>query len=336
MFTTILKNCNWKVLPITPDVLNKYEDSFKKYGLYFCWNHYTNDDGFPLYLISNGKSVYSSVTQMNNREPIDADLSKTLLNEKDLWVSKKQIQNVCKDVSTDREILFSLEKITKGMVLRYDAIRESISLDLTLKDTFFITSFKGSSLNVYDKDNNFLAEYKRGVKYNINGNAIRRPTRPEDGIPTSSHHWCCIACKNFSWLPFIEDHVTTTLEHNGLCGIKFLPKAAYVSKRTITHRKAKFHYNVIWYPFPRIVKSNGCIPKVKIRTRDSWVIRALDKYYKKENINLGSVGNLADFKKKLELMIDNKFAGKIVTPRIVSCSVEALFKKQLNFGGTRV
>lgn len=335
MNNVILKNCNWKVLPITPDVLEKYEDSFQKLGLRVHWSPYINDDGFPFYLISNGKSVYSSVAQMNCHKPIDTELSKTLLNEKNLWISKKQIQNVCKDVSTDREILFSLEKITKGMVLRYDAIGDAINLDLTIKDTFFIISFKGSSFKVYDKDNNFLAEYKRGVKYNINDNAIRRPTRPEDSIPTSPRHWCCIACKNFSWLPFIEESVTTTIEHKGLCGIKFLPKAAYVSKRTISHRKDKFRYNLIWYPFPKIVKSNGCIPKVKVHARNSWVIRALDEYYKKENINLGSVGNLVDFKKNLELMIDNKFAGKIVTPGIVSSSIEVLFKKQLNFGGAR-
>lgn len=336
MNNIILKNCNWKVLPITPDVLEKYEDSFQKLGLRVHWNPYINDDGFPFYLISNGKSVYSSVARMNCREPINAELSKTLLNEKDLWISKKQIQNVCKDVSTDKEILFSLEKITKGLVLRYNAIGDAINLDLTVKDTFFIISFKGSSFKVYDKNNNFLAEYKRGVKYNINDNAIRRPTRPEDNIPTSPRHWCCIACKNFSWLPFIEESVTTAVEHKGLCGIKFLPKAAYVSKRTITHRKDKFRYNLIWYPFPKIVKSNGCIPKVKVRARNSWVIKALDEYYKKENINLGSVGNLVDFKKNLELMIDNKFAGKIVTPGIVESSIEVLFKKQLNFGGTRV
>lgn len=336
MNNIILKDCNWKVLPITPDVLKKYENSFQECGLHTYWNPHDVYDGFPLYLISTGKKVYSSVARMNSHEPIDTELSKTLLNEKDLWISKKQIQNVCKDVSTDREIIFSLEKITKGMVLRYDALGKSISLDLTVKDKFFTAIFKGLNLKVYDKDNNFLAEYKRGVKYNINENAIQRPTKPEDMVPTSSHYWCCISCKNFSWLPIIEEKVKMTVKHEGLCDINFLPKAAYISKRTISHRKDKFRYNLIWYSFPRIVKSNGCIPKVKIRARDSWVIKALDKYYKKENINLGSVGDLVDFKKNLKLMIDNKFAGKIVTPGVVSCSIEALFKKQLNFGGARV
>ena len=325
---TILSNCNWKVLPITPSVAITYNKKFTDNKLTFfdLWG----GDGLPDFLISNGKSVFKCVSDMNLKEdPINKGFAKELLENKDLWVSKNQILEICKDASTNLEIFYCLEKITKGLVLRNKALDEAVSLDLNFESENVIVKIQGTKMTVYDKDHNFLAEYVRGVNYRTNQNGIRRPLRPENAVPTKDSYWCCVACKNFKWLKAIENYVNELLLRNQFKEMKFIPSFGYVSKRMRKNRKLEYKYVIIWYPYPRIVSSEAKLPKRKIYARDAWVSKALEEYYKRNNINLGSVGNISEFRESLERVMDKKFVHTSYQKSIITLSLRNLFAEQL-------
>lgn len=325
---TILSNCNWKVLPITPSVVATYRKKFidNKLTIFDLWG----GDEFPDFLISNGKSVFKCVSDMNlKKDPVNKDFAKELLENKDLWVSKNQILEICKDASTNLEIFYCLEKITKGLVLRNKALDEAVSLDLNFENENVIVKIQGTKMMVYDKDHNLLAGYVRGVNYRINQNGIPHPTRPEDAVPTKDNYWCCVVCKNFKWLKTIERCVNDLLVQNQFKEMKFIPNFGYVSNRMRKNRKLEYKHVIIWYPYPRIVSSDAKLPKRKIYARDAWISNALEEYYKRNNINLGSVGNISEFRESLEKVMDKKFAHTNYKQYIITMSLRNLFAKQL-------
>lgn len=327
----ILSNCNWKVLPITPTVSRTYNKKFidNKLTFFDPWG----GDGLLDFLISNGKSVFGCISDMNCKEnAVNKDFAKELLENKDLWVSKKQILEICKDASTNLEILYCLEKITNGLVLRNKALDEAVSLDLNLENENIIVKIQGTKMMVYDKDHNLLAGYARGVKFRINQNGTRRPLRPEDAVPTKDNYWCCVFCKNFKWLKIIEDYVNNLLTQNQLKEMKFIPSFGYVSNRMRKNRKQEYKYVIVWYPYPRIINTEAKLPKRKVHARDAWVSKALEEYYKRNNINLGSVGNISEFRESLEKVMDKKFAHTSYKQSIITLSLRNLFVEQLSGG----
>lgn len=319
--TILLKNSNWKVLPVTKALIDKYYKEFHDHNV----SVYLFDEWiYPRYFISSGSKVYDSVRDFNLKKNwLDQGLANVLKSEKDLWISKKGLALKNEEFVTEDDIYFTLEKITNGLILRNKAIQDAWSLDYEISDKHFIIKITKDIMTVFDNNRNVLAEYKRGVSPTYTENV--RGWRPDKGKQIM---WTCTECKNFSWLRKIEKHVSFLVKNEGLGEPFFVNHIGYLSNHA-KHKSTKKNRLAVWYNYPKIIKSNARLPKEKILARADWMDKVLNKYY--QTINLGTVGDLPNIKKTVEEYLCKRFPNDKYNIGMYSVkeSLVRLFEKQI-------
>ena len=319
--TIILKDSNLKVLPVTKALVDKYYKEFLDHNVSV---YLFGEERYPRYFISSGSRVYESVKDFNlKKDWIDQDLANVLKSEKDLWISKKDLVLKNEEFVTEDDIYFTLEKITNGLILRNEAIKDAWSLDYEMSDKHFIIKITKDIMTVFDNNRNILAKYKRGVSPTYTEKVYG--WHPDKGERIM---WSCTECKNFSWLGKIEKYVSFLVKNEGLGEPFFVNHIGYLSNRA-KHKSAKKSRLAVWYNYPKIIKSNARLPKEKVSARKDWMDKVLNKYY--QNINLGTVGDLSKLRKDVEEYLCKRFPDDkyVIGMYSIKSSLVRLFEKQI-------